>query len=298
LLSWKRAICKLVIKSAKMISKCKTKMASKKSRTPQVCTALHIVKGALVKVLNTPLTTGVVFNSKTCGRIAVQYEGAAPTDDLLKKVEELANSVVSKNLPVQVLKMNRAEAEEKFKKQPVNGTYIYDKYAKLPETITELSLVLIEDWNVNGCPGDHLPSTGGVGTIKIVRINHRHQKQELEFIVEISPGTTLAPQPAAEINQGKAATPASIIRTPSPHATVHTVRDVIVHDFFDKLYAELEGNREVIDAIKAKEEKLSESFSNTLTSTLCAMRNAAYTAGFTAHIPPNEITTVHQLLNE
>jgi hypothetical protein len=39
----------------------------KKNRTPEVCTALHIVKGALVKVFNTPLTTAVVFNNKTCG---------------------------------------------------------------------------------------------------------------------------------------------------------------------------------------------------------------------------------------
>jgi hypothetical protein len=57
------------------------------------------------------------------------------------------------------------------------GTYIYDKYAKLPETITEVGLVLIDNWNVNGCPGDHLPSTGGVGAIKVPRFNHRPQKQ-------------------------------------------------------------------------------------------------------------------------
>lgn len=57
------------------------------------------------------------------------------------------------------------------------GTYIYDKYANLPEHITEVGLVLIDDWNINGCPGDHLPTTGGVGAIKIPRFNHRPQKQ-------------------------------------------------------------------------------------------------------------------------
>jgi len=41
----------------------------------------------------------------------------------------------------------------------------------------KVGLVLIDNWNVNGCPGDHLPSTGGVGAIKVPRFNHRPHKQ-------------------------------------------------------------------------------------------------------------------------
>lgn len=38
-----------------------------KHRTPQVATALHILKGAVVKVLHTPLTTSVKYEGKTRG---------------------------------------------------------------------------------------------------------------------------------------------------------------------------------------------------------------------------------------
>ncbi len=41
---------------------------SKKNRTAAVCTALHVVKGAIVKVFGTPVTTAVTFNSKTVGK--------------------------------------------------------------------------------------------------------------------------------------------------------------------------------------------------------------------------------------
>jgi alanyl-tRNA synthetase len=266
----------------------------KKNRTPEVCTALHIVKGALVKVFNTPLTTAVVFNNKTCGRIAVHYEGDAPSQDLLKQVEDLANEKVLENAPVHAVTMNRAEAEEKYRKAPVNGTYIYDKYAKLPETITEVGLVLIDNWNVNGCPGDHLPSTGGVGAIKVPRFNHRPQKQELEFVVEITPGTAPAAPAASSSSssstaakQGEKKEGASepVFRKASPHADVHKVANDLVKDFFAKLYKELEGNKDAIEAIQQKEQHLTQSLSPSVETTLCLMRNAAYTSGFTAHVP-------------
>jgi alanyl-tRNA synthetase len=269
----------------------------KKNRTPEVCTALHIVKGALVKVFNTPLTTAVVFNNKTNGRIAVHYEGDAPSQDLIKKVEDLANEKVLENAPVHAIKANRAEAEEKYRKAPVNGTYIYDKYAKLPETITEVGLVLIDNWNVNGCPGDHLPSTAGVGAIKIPRINHRPQKQELEFVVEITPGTAPTAPTSSSSSSSSSSTGAkgekkevateSVIRKASPHADVHKVTNDIVNDFFAKLYKELEGNKEALEAVQQKEQHLTESFAHSTETTLCMMRNAAYTSGFTAHTTQN-----------
>ncbi len=101
-----------------------------------------------------------------------------PSAELVNQVEELANKKVTENVEVKQFTMNRAEAEEKFKKNPVNGTplempfelhflrftvkylhtgtYIYDRYTKLPDSVTEVTLVLIDDWNINACPGDHL----------------------------------------------------------------------------------------------------------------------------------------------
>lgn len=274
-----------------------TTAPSKKNRTPEVCTALHVVKGAAVKVLGTNLTTAVLFNNKSSGRISVQYDGPMPGPEVLKQIEDLANDKVRDNAEVKSLTMNRAEAEEKFKKEPVNGTYIYDKYTKLPEHVTEVGLVLIENWNINGCTDAHLPTTSGVGSIKIPRCNHRPQKQELEFVVEITPGTAqTAPKTAEAKAQPKesAAEKAvkndeqTLIRKPAVQADVYSVSNQIVFEFFNKLYKELEGDAAAIAAIKAKEQKLKESFQPSLETTLCTLRNASYVSGFTAHIPSSQ----------
>lgn len=75
-------------------------------RTPLVATSFNLLKGAMQKVLDTPLTHGVTYNSKTkgrpiflshprsvnflilAGRVAVHYAAtAAPGDDVIAKIE-------------------------------------------------------------------------------------------------------------------------------------------------------------------------------------------------------------------
>jgi hypothetical protein len=157
-------------------------------------------------------------------------------------------------------------------------------------------------------------------------------------VVEITPGT--APSaPAASSSSSSSSSSAgakkeaateSVIRKASPHADVHKVTNDIVKDFFARLYKELEGNKEALEAVQQKEQGLTESFSHSVEtyvvavvngvhafvppphqhphndlkltdffafllvqrtgclrphSTLCLMRNAAYTSGFTAHVP-------------
>jgi alanyl-tRNA synthetase len=77
--------------------------------------------------------------------LTVEYhEASEPSKDLVKKIEELANKKIKDNVPILVTKMNRSEAEKKYEGR-VNETFIYDKIA-VPEKITEVNLLLIEDW--------------------------------------------------------------------------------------------------------------------------------------------------------
>ena len=71
-----------------------------KLRNAEVDTTLHIIKGAIVQVLNTPLTVSVDFRGKTQGRITVEYNGPNPTDQQIKEIEDKSNEIVNKNLPV------------------------------------------------------------------------------------------------------------------------------------------------------------------------------------------------------
>ncbi len=149
-------------------------------------------------------------------------------------------------------------------------------------------------------------------------------------MVEITPGTAPSAPAASSSSSSSSSSSAgakkeaateSVIRKASPHADVHKVTNDIVRDFFARLYKELEGNKEALEAVQQKEQGLTESFSHSVEtyvvviivslphnhlkltscsspscstwtsgclrphSTLCLMRNAAYTSGFTAHVP-------------
>jgi alanyl-tRNA synthetase len=79
---------------------------------PQVDTALHVLKGAVQKVLGTPLTTAV-FAENDKGRLTVEYEGK-PTDEQMAGIERLANDKIAEDVPLEAFDMDRAEAEEKY----------------------------------------------------------------------------------------------------------------------------------------------------------------------------------------
>ena len=81
-------------------------------------------------------------------------EAEQPTPAQIAQIEALANQCIAANLPVLILTMKRSEAEARFA-AGVNGTGllhlntgIYDKFP-VPEAVSELRILLIEDWNVN-----------------------------------------------------------------------------------------------------------------------------------------------------
>jgi alanyl-tRNA synthetase len=72
----------------------------------------------------------------------------------------MANSVVMKNLPVEVTWMPREKAE---------GTYGYRLYQGGVVPGRRIRVVKIGDWEVEACGGTHVKYTGEIGLIKIVR---------------------------------------------------------------------------------------------------------------------------------
>ncbi|KYR02229.1 putative alanyl-tRNA synthetase [Tieghemostelium lacteum] len=160
------------------------KTPTPKAREPSSDSACHVVKGALVTVLNTPITISVDCSNAKKGRIAVEYHGTEkPKEDIVKKIQDEANRIIKENIPFHTQKMSRKEAEEKYK-SGVNNTFIYDKFP-VPEAIQEITVVELKDWNVNCCAHSHLKSTGEIGAISITGINHRASKNELEFRFDI-----------------------------------------------------------------------------------------------------------------
>jgi len=223
-----------------------------------------------VKVLHTPLTTSTEASKKNEGRIAVEYsELNPPTNEQLSKIEDLANSKIKERVPIQYFKMNRTEAEEKYKKNPVNETFIYDKFPVPPE-ITEVNIVEIPDWNINCSAGPLLTNTGDVKPISIKRTNHRVAKKELEFVFELVE-SEVAPQINLESKKLTKEKESNQKNNNNDSAITNTV------EILDEIFAELKNQG--ID-VKGKEERIREIISPRIEQKLTILKNTAFANGF------------------
>jgi alanyl-tRNA synthetase len=139
-------------------------------------TALHVLKGAAAKVLGARWTAGVYVKDNH-GRLTLQYD-RKPIPEEVTRIEELANSKIMEDAPVEVTDMGRAEAEELW------GDAIYDLFP-IPPSITRLSILNIPDWNVNACDKQHTPTTAEIGRLTITKTRHRATKKLLEISYDI-----------------------------------------------------------------------------------------------------------------
>ncbi len=148
-------------------------------------TALHILKGAVVRVLGEgALWTASVYTEGKHGRLTVQFD-RRPTDEEVKAIEELANAKVTEDLKVEVEVLPREVAEERY------GNVIYDLFP-VPQHIRELYVVVVYDsdgsiWNINACNKQHLPSARYIGRIKVGKVRFRQSKKLLEIPFDVEP---------------------------------------------------------------------------------------------------------------
>jgi len=148
-------------------------------------TALHILKGAVVKVLGEDaMWTASTYVSGKHGRLTVKFN-RKPSEDEVKAIEELANRKIKENLRIEVKVMPRNVAEQTY------GQVIYDLFP-VPEEVKELSIVIVYDtdgsiWNINACNKQHCTTSGCIGRIKIRKIRFRRSKQLLEISFDIEP---------------------------------------------------------------------------------------------------------------
>ncbi len=139
-------------------------------------TAIHVLKGALQKVLGVKWTASV-YSAGSHGGISVQYD-KKPTDEEIESIEKLSNEVIRNNLEIHIHEISKSEAEKKW------GDAIYDLFP-IPPEITILKVFDLPGWNVNTCNKQHTKKTGEIGKIKIQKIRFRAQKQLLEISFDV-----------------------------------------------------------------------------------------------------------------
>ncbi len=120
--------------------------------------AIHIINGAAKIVLGKHAWQAGTHKSVEKAHIDVShYKGL--TEEEVKKIEQLANQVVRKNIKTKSSFVPRLEAEKKFGLGIYQGGHIPEKNLRIME---------IPGHDTEACSGTHVHETGGIGKIIIV----------------------------------------------------------------------------------------------------------------------------------
>ncbi|KYH38643.1 MAG: alanyl-tRNA editing protein AlaX [Candidatus Bathyarchaeota archaeon B23] len=139
-------------------------------------TALHVLKGAVQRVLGARWTASVYVKGSH-GRLTVRYH-RRPTPEEMERVEEEANRKIEEDAPVEELEMTREEAEARW------GDAIYDLFP-LPPSVRRVRILHIRDWSVNACRETHTRTTGEIGGIRVRRFRYRPSRELLEISFDV-----------------------------------------------------------------------------------------------------------------
>jgi len=124
-------------------------------------TGTHIVNWAARMTLGSHLWQDGAQKGVQESRLDVTHYDAL-TDEEIGKIEELANRLVMKAVPVKIEFLGRTEAESKY------GFRIYQG-GVVPSTT--LRIVSVGGYEVEACGGLHVNNTGQIGMIKIVKVD-------------------------------------------------------------------------------------------------------------------------------
>jgi alanyl-tRNA synthetase len=121
--------------------------------------AIHIISGAARKILGFHVHQHGAEKTEEKARIDItHFENLSEEEK--ERIEDLANKIVEKGLPIKKFVMRRGEAERKYGFGIYAGGYIPSK---------ELRIVEIPGFDVEACGGLHGENTKDVGFIKILR---------------------------------------------------------------------------------------------------------------------------------
>lgn len=150
-------------------------------------TAVHVLLGAARRVLGDHVWQAGAEKTEHRARLDItHYE--LPSKDEVRKIEELANHVVVRRIPVEAIVLDRNEAERRY------GFRIYQGGVPLDPKIR---IIHTKDWDVEACFGTHVSNTAEIGAIKIVNVE-KLQDGVVRF--ELVAGTEVA-RYAAELEE-------------------------------------------------------------------------------------------------
>jgi alanyl-tRNA synthetase len=147
--------------------------ARRRGRITQIHTATHILNGSSRQILGPWVWQHSAFKEEDYGRIDITHF-AHLTETEVHEIEDLANEIVRKNLPIKNTLMPRQSAEEKYRFRLYQGGVVPGKLVRVVD---------IGGWDIEACGGTHSKETGEVGFIKITKAERIQDGVErLEFV--------------------------------------------------------------------------------------------------------------------
>ena len=122
-------------------------------------TSTHILNSSSRNVLGSWVWQHSAFKEADHARLDITHHSGL-TEEEVKKIENLANSIVEKDMPVTIENFDRGTAEQKY------GFRIYQG-GLVP--VKSVRIVSIEDFDIEACGGTHVKTTKEVELIKITR---------------------------------------------------------------------------------------------------------------------------------
>ena len=122
-------------------------------------TSTHIINTSARSVLGSWVWQHSAFKEEDHARLDITHHSAL-TDDDVEKIEQAANSIVEKSIPVKIENFDRGVAEQKY------GFRIYQG-GVVP--VKSVRIVSIGDLDIEACGGTHVANTSDVEEIKITR---------------------------------------------------------------------------------------------------------------------------------
>jgi misacylated tRNA(Ala) deacylase len=130
--------------------------AERRQRLRRMHTAQHVVS----KVVLDAFGAQTAGNQIHVDRSRIDFTPASFSDDDVAAIEEQANAILAKDLPVRKTQMARAEAEERTPE----GRGLLDL---IPDHVDPLRMVEIGDFDLCPCGGTHVDRLSEVGQIRI-----------------------------------------------------------------------------------------------------------------------------------
>ncbi|CRH01718.1 tryptophan--tRNA ligase, putative [Plasmodium relictum] len=154
-----------------------------KLKTVYIDSALSIIKGALCVILQIPTgrtTESIKKKQNNIGIITVKSIFTEPTISQYNDIKQLIKTKIEENCPFYNYQINRTIAEKAY------GDCIYDNYG-LSKEISEVNLIILEEWNINCNKNRVLKHTGLIKNIEINKFKYLNNKESLEVHFMVNP---------------------------------------------------------------------------------------------------------------